>query len=359
MIGERIKQARVAAGFSLRQLAEAANHYVSAQVIHKYEMAKAVPGSDVLIELAKALGVKVEYLLRPETVQVTLSDPAYRKRATASAKQLSAVHAKAKEFLERYIAVESLFPVHRFPKLHLPSDAERKISNDDDIEHLTFEVRKRWQLGTDPIVDLTEVLEDKGVKVVMMEGEDDFDGLSCWANETIPVVVVKKDQSGDRMRLSLAHELGHLIMRLPSSYTHRQQEKAAYRFAAAFLVPASVARQELGETRSTLGLEELMTLKQKYGMSLQAWLYRAKDLNIITERKWIEYNTLFRARGWNKTEPGAAVRAEVPKRFERLILQALAEGLVSRAKAAEYRGQPLSEFLKSVKVDIAQEETGI
>jgi len=359
MIGKRIKQARVAAGFSLRQLAESANNYVSAQVIHKYELGNAVPGSDVLIRLAKALGVKVEYFFRPETREVTLSAPAYRKRATASAKHLNAVHAKAKEFLERYLAVEGLFPAHRFAKPHLPGEADRKISNEHDIEELAVEVRKRWQLGTDPIVDLTEVLEDKGVKVVMMEGEDDFDGLSCWANETIPVVVAKKDQSGDRLRLSLAHELGHLIMHLPSSYTHKQQEKAAYRFAAAFLVPASVAKQELGETRSGLGLEELKMLKQKYGMSIQAWLYRAKDLGIISESKWVEYNALFRARGWNKTEPGEAIAVEQPKRFERLILQALVEGLITPAKAAEYLCIPLSEFQKTLKVDLAETEAGL
>jgi Zn-dependent peptidase ImmA (M78 family) len=359
MIGERIKQARVAAGFSLRQLAEVTNNYVSAQVIHKYELGKVVPGSDVLIKIAKALGVKVEYFFRAETVQVTLSGAAYRKRAVASAKHLNAVHAKAKEFLERYLAVEALFPTHRFPKLHLPADADRKITHERDIESLAVETRKRWQLGTDPILDLTEVLEDKGVKVVMMEGEESFDGLSCWANETIPVVVVKKNQLGDRLRFSLAHEFGHLLMNVPASYTHKQREKAANRFAGAFLVPESAAKQELGETRSGLGLAELKMLKQKYGMSMQAWLYRAKDLNIISDSKWVEYNAVFRSRGWNKTEPGDAVAVEQPRRFERLILQALVEGLITPAKAAEYLCIPLSEFQKTLKVDLAETEAGL
>ena len=278
MIGDRIYQARVAAGLSLRQLAERMNNYVSAQVIHKYELGKAQPGSDVLIKLAKALGVKVEFFFRPESASVTLSEPAYRKSSRASAKHQESIRAKAKEWVEKYIAVESLFPAHRFNALKLPKESDRTIRSLDDIEPFARNLRKQWALGIDPIEKLSEVLEDRGVKVAMVDVNERVDGLSCWANETIPVLVVKKNQTSDRLRFSMAHELGHLLL-LPSK--HLDDEKAADRFAGAFLVPEEAAKAELGEHRSSFSFYELMTLREKYGMSVQAWIYRARDLGII------------------------------------------------------------------------------
>ena len=84
MFGERLKQARLAAGLSLRGLADRVDNYVSAQDIHKYELDKTTPGSDVLIKLSQALGVKMEFFFRPQSVAINLSEPEFRKKATVS-----------------------------------------------------------------------------------------------------------------------------------------------------------------------------------------------------------------------------------------------------------------------------------
>ena len=350
MIGDRIKQARISAGLSLRRLADITGNYVSAQVIHKYELGKSTPGSDVLIELAKALGVKVEYFFRPDSVQVTLSEPAYRKRLAASSKNLQAMRAKAKEWVERYLEVESLFPDNRFPKIKLPNDEGRAIREMEDVETLAVSLRKLWNLGVDPIENLTEALEDRGVKIVILEGEKDFDGLSCWANESIPVILIKSGLSGDRQRSNLAHELGHLIMKVSPNV---DEEKAAFRFSGAFLVPAEMVYRELGKQRNKIDVGELHMLKKKYGMSMQQWIYRAKDLSIISESQASELFRNFRARGWNRNEPGGQVSQEEPGRFKRLLLQAVTERLVSPVRAAEILGKPFDEFRKSLQVEFA------
>ncbi len=355
MIGDRIKQARISAGLSLRQLAERMDHYVTAQVIHKYELGKSTPGSDVLIHLAKALNVKVEYFFRPDSVDVQLSDPVYRKRFSVSSKYLKSVQAKVKEWVEKYLEVESLFPDNRFPKIKLPDENQRLIKKVSDIEELAISLRKVWNLGIDPIENLTEVLEDRGVKVVMLEGKGSFDGLSCWANEEIPVILINKDFSGDRQRSSLAHEVGHLIIRVSPSVN---EEKAALRFSGAFLVPAEVVYRELGRQRHTINLEEFNMLKKKYGMSMQQWVYRAKDLSIISESRASELFRLFRERGWNRREPGYVVPSEEPERLKRLILQAVTEGLISPVRAAEILGKPFADFRKSLRGELGQEETG-
>jgi Zn-dependent peptidase ImmA (M78 family)/DNA-binding XRE family transcriptional regulator len=350
MIGDRIKQARISAGLSLRQLAEKTENYVSAQVIHKYEAGKSTPGSDVLIKLAKALDVKVEYFFRPDSVRVTLGEPAYRKRLAASSRNLQAMRAKAKDWVERYLEVESLFPDDRFPQVKLPIDAHLLVKEIGDVEGLAVALRKLWNFGLDPIENLTEALEDQGVKIVILEGERDFDGLSCWANEKIPAILIKRGLSGDRQRSNLAHELGHLIMKVSPNVN---EEKAAYRFSGAFLVPAEMVYRELGRRRSKIELGELYMLKKKYGMSMQQWVYRAKDLSVISESQASDLFRIFRARGWNRNEPGEQVPPEEPGRFKRLLLQAVTERLISPGRAAEILDEPFDKFRNSLQVEFA------
>ncbi|MEL7170962.1 MAG: hypothetical protein AAGN64_16575 [Bacteroidota bacterium] len=86
-------------------------------------------------------------------------------------------------------------------------------------------------------------------------------------------------------------------------------------------------------------LDELHDLKQKYGLSMQALAYRAKDLGIfsatLVDKIWKEFGQ----RGWRKDEPGERVPAERPARFRRLVQQALAEGIISERRAGQlYKG---------------------
>ena len=141
MIGQRIKQARIAAGLSLRQLADKTNNYVSAQAIHKYELDNVTPGSDVLLKLAKALDVKMEFFFRPATSAITLSEPTYRKRSGASAKELESIRARAKDWVEKYLEVESLFPDSRFKEFKLPKEGDRTIRRLDQIEEVAISLR--------------------------------------------------------------------------------------------------------------------------------------------------------------------------------------------------------------------------
>jgi Zn-dependent peptidase ImmA (M78 family) len=124
------------------------------------------------------------------------------------------------------------------------------------------------------------------------------------------------------------------------------EEKAADRFAGAFLVPAPVARFELGERRDTLHLYELHLLKHKYGLSMQGWIYRARDLGILSENATIRLFQDFRRAGWHRHEPGDQLPPEVPKRMERLVLRALAEDLISESRGAELLGKPLAQFYR-------------
>ena len=152
------------------------------------------------------------------------------------------------------------------------------------------------------------------------------------------VIVVKKDIPVDRQRYNLAHELGHLVLEVKEVV---DEEKAAHRFAGAFLVPSSAARRELGSDRSTLSPGELHILKHKYGLSMQAWIYRAQDLDIISRSTASELFREFRVRGWNREEPGESYPPEEPARLRRNVFHALAENMISRSRAEELLGEKI------------------
>jgi Zn-dependent peptidase ImmA (M78 family) len=332
LLGSRLKLARVRAMLSQRALAKKVG--VSAQAISKYERGLDVPSSRVLLRLARALGVKVAFFFRETSISSIV--PAYRKKACLKRKEEQAIIAQIQDWLESYLAIEDLYSLEE--RAHLPV---YDIASMEAIEKAAIHLREQWALGLAPIENLMELLEDKGIKVGLIEGYEGFDGCTFLVNEKIPIIVVRKDLAGDRQRFSLAHELGHLVLNVADNL---DKEKAAHRFAGAFLVPEEVVYYELGNKRKSLNLFELHLLKHKYGLSMQGWIYRAKDLKIISEASARQLFTLFHKKGWHKEEPGDQIPPEKPKRMERLILRALEEGIISRAKASELLGKDIFAY---------------
>lgn len=340
-IGERIKQARHIRGMSQRELAK--NAGVSAQAISKYERNKNVPSSGVLLRLSKALDLNVEFFVRPKRVPQIVPD--YRKRQVLPRKVEASIVAEIADWLERYLEIESILnPYEDVFKFEYPEGFPRKVGSMDDIEKAAEELRRAWDLGSSPIESLINLLEDRGIKVGVIDADERFDACTFNAEDDveIPVVITRCDLPGDRQRFSIAHELGHLMLEPQDDL---DGENAAQRFAGAFLVPKNKAYSELGNERRNLGDFELLTLKHKYGLSMQAWIYRAKDLGIISELKAADLFKKFRTRGRHKIEPGRSYPSEYPTKFEFLVHLALAEEIISKKRAEELLGKPLQQIL--------------
>lgn len=338
-IGDRILLGRKLAGLSLRGLASQVG--VSAQAISKYERGLDIPSSQVLLRLARALGVKPEFFFRPKPLFTV--NPAYRKRAKLGKKELEAVSARIQDWLERYLELEHLASASEV-KFERPAAASSTPESLDAVEETAVAIRQEWDLGLDPIQNLMELLEDKGIRVGLIEGFPHFDACAFWA-DGVPVIAVKKDLPGDRQRFNLAHELAHVLF---PELNHREGEKMAHRFAGAFLVPRQTVFRELGEKRQSLDYQELYLLKHKHGLSMQGWIGRARDLNIISPGQAGYLFQRFRRQGWHKREPGEQLPPEEPKRMERLALRAVAEGLISSSRAAELLGMSMGELCHQI-----------
>lgn len=345
MIGQRLKTARTARGFSLRDLEAHIGSRVTAQAIGKYERDESMPSSGVLTVLAQALSVSEDYLLSDE--EIALEGVDFRKKAIASAREQAALQARTLHFIERYLVVEDLLHL-RSVNWEQPRGAPYPVGDLRDAEDVARSVREGWGLGHDPIPKLAELLEERGIKVISLD-LDDVDGLAAKVSrkgqDAARVIVIKRSTWSERKRFNLAHELGHLVMEVAHGV---DGEKAAHRFAGALLMPADALRAEVGSSRSSLSLGELVALKERFGVSLQALTYRCKDLGIISQGAFGKLFQIFAERGWRTApyeEPGSLrPELEEPKRFERLCYRALAEGLIGESRAAELLGISIREL---------------
>ncbi len=322
-IGSRLQMARKKERMSMRDLAILAE--VSPTAISKYENGKDVPRQSTLLRLAKALGVETDYFLRESTVKIVV--PAYRKHSKLGKQDQEAVEATIMDVMERYLQIEAIRAAERRSDCGLPS---YEIESPTEAEDAADALRSNWFLGAGPIDSICAALEDHGIKVVMLDGPDRFDGFCCWVNKTIPVIAYNGHLAGDRQRFTLAHELGHLVLRT-------EDEALAHRFAGAFLVPRRAVFEELGQKRSNLDIGELMLLKRKYGMSIQAWVMRAYHLHVINSATHQRIFRKISALGMRTHEQGEVLQ-EKPERMQLLIHQALAEDLISPSLAVALLG---------------------
>jgi Zn-dependent peptidase ImmA (M78 family)/DNA-binding XRE family transcriptional regulator len=324
-------------GLSLRDLGERVA--LSHAAIKKYEDNEVIPSSDVLIRLAKALDVKVEYFFRPELF--TLDNIQYRKHSDMSKQEVDEITARMLDQIERRVELENLFP--RPPIEAFKMDL-RKVRDPNDIDAVAAHVREQWALGTEPLPDLIDIFEERGVKVFEVDNQKypRFDGLSANINE-IPIIVIGDQWPGDRQRFTLTHELGHLILSHLKKIDF-DEESWCNRFAGAFLLPKSALVSILGQYRNNIEPRELSLLKQEFGISMQGILHCAEDAGIISNELYRQLRREFKEKGWDKHEPGEQYPNEKTHIFEQMVFHALAEEYIGESKAAELMNITLEQF---------------
>lgn len=348
MFAERLVRARKAAGLSMSALAKQVG--VSANAIKKYEHGDNMPSSANLLALAKALDVRTEYFFRP--VKVELEGVEYRKRASTPQKVLDQINGDVMDQAERWAELLDLYPdsVKPVPSFSLPEGLPDHVISSDDIEAIADFVRSSWDLGLNPIHDMIDTLETKGVMIIStdVEAKKKFDGLAGTIGVT-PVVVVSAHQPGDRQRFTLAHELGHLVLhgRLP---VDMDEEKSCNQFAGAFLFPKQAVLQHMGPNRRALEPQELYMLKHEFGLSMMAALVRAGQCGVISDSLKTQYFMRFSKLGWRTEEPGEPYPIEQTYLFKQLVYRALGEEYIGESKAAELIGMSLSRFHKERKL---------
>jgi transcriptional regulator with XRE-family HTH domain len=331
VLGERLKRFRLARGMSLDDLEAAIDGLVTKQALSKYERGKMQAKVTTLNRIAATLGIKSAQLWGEPSCHVEWV--AYRKRARLGKKEQEQLQSFVAEVLEKRISLLEQMGERSSLELPIQGFPVHKL---DDAERAALTLRQQWNLGIDPIANLVGVLEGRFIQIIEVDASEIFDGISAVVrdnNENVlaAAIATRRGTPGDRHRLNIAHELGHLTLKLSEGV---DAEKAAFRFGAAFLVPAEELRREVGEKLSRIQSEELQYLKWRYGMSIQAILFRLKDLRIITTSHYKQWCMEINRLGWKKREP-IEIPPEKPKRFHQQVFRALSEGLIEEGEVEQ------------------------
>lgn len=336
---ERLCSARKMSGLSLQSLTDRMEGIVSRQSLHKYETGQMRPDSKVVSALCRALDVRPDFFYKESSISI--GKLSFRKLEQCSLKEQARVREKTIDFLERYLELESLLGVS---SLDFKYKHSINFGGIDELDKEVTKFRKKLGLGTDALYNVVELLEDKGVKVMEIEADDAFDGLSSWVDNNIPVIVLNtKGRSKDRLRFTALHELGHLVLDIEDR-PEKEQERLCHYFASSMLLPKETMISELGEKRSSINFKELGLIKLQYGISIQSQLYRAKELNIISQNTFKSYYIMLNKLGWKRKEPYTYEGAEQSHRFDQLLLRGVSEEAITSSKAAALKNMRLAEF---------------
>lgn len=344
---DRLRIARTRAGLSMAELGSNLRTPVSAQSINKYEKGDMMPSSGTLYDLSIALNVSLDLLMKDQVVE--LEGVEFRKRASVSERDKSAIRHDVLDFLGRCLSVEDMLGEEK-EDTGFDGVAAEEIDYVENAEGIASKIRSCWELGVEPIPSLTMLLEERNIRVHVIPGVEGFFGMTCRVTRagnkpSIPVIV-RRHVNVERDRFTTAHEIAHAFIK---DCRQGKLEKAIDRCAGALLMPAESLARDLGSQRGLISYTEIVRLKHLYGVSALALLYRLRDLEILSESAFKGMFRNPRIRSWLKTEPeplhedGDVAKNERPRRFESMVLRAASEGMIRPNRAAELLGWQIAK----------------
>lgn len=300
----RLQNARIYNGFTIAKLSKELG--ISKQAFSKYETNDNIPLEKVF-QIAKILNFPTEYFFQSENkYNLEVKSTYFRSLLTTNKKcrneqivkmqYLSIIYSILNEYVE-------------FPSLNIPDDLPLDITP----EEAANELRKHWNLGNKPINNIIQIAEENGIIVTKFKTNTDnidaFSTLINLENKGLYLVALNKNKnSACRIHFDVAHELGHILLdewnediETLDREEFKNREKVANRFAAAFLLPKEEFIKDASLYPSNL--DYYTELKKKWKVSIASMVYRARELNIISQ---YQYQSLFKKMNYRdilKKEP--------------------------------------------------------
>jgi Zn-dependent peptidase ImmA (M78 family)/transcriptional regulator with XRE-family HTH domain len=320
-----LRLAREARGWTQKRLA--ADSGIAQGSLSKYEKGLQTPSETQLESIAAALDYPVGFFLQTEARPTTVL---YRTRSLRSAKLEGQVRARlnlARLVAGRLLDDMTVDSVTRFPEPDQTYDSPAQAA---------AVLRTAWGVVPGPVDSVSELIEYAGGVVVRVDlGTDQ--AIAAYLHPLGDPIrwffVNSRVHSGDRIRFSLAHELAHAVLHeaalIPDS---REAELHANQFAGAFLLPAADLLAELPRRR--MDLQALLTLKQHFGVSMQAAAMTAHQAGAISQDELTRLYRELSYRGWRTAEPGQ-VAVEQPTVLRDALAVHRGEHGYSEAELAE------------------------
>ena len=303
--------ARESRGFTQAELADRMGRDHQAKV-SKIEAGLVRVTDETLKALCRALNYPPDFFYQQDELHgIDTSILFHRRRQAIPARTLAKIHAVVnirRIHLGRLLRSVDIEPKQPFPSFDLEEFG-------GDPRSVAQALRGTWLLPRGPVAGVTQAIEDAGGVVIRCDFETrQVDAISQWIPGYPPMFFVNTGVPGDRLRWTLAHEIGHTVMHRTVS---RDIEQEADEFASAFLLPADDIRPYFvgGITPA-----KLANLKPFWKVSMQALLKCATDLGAISERQaryiWMQFGKA----GYRTREPQHLdIPVEEPRVFQEII----------------------------------------
>ena len=317
--GQRLNQLRMAQNLTLAELGEQIGR--SSSTVSAWEKGTQLPEVESFDRLCHVFQVSRMWFLKPVPPVVQESQRPYFFRSQAS------VHKQARERSQLYLAwlqeISDFFQdAMDWPEVNVPMlDADDcRLISDEEIEDIARECREAWKLGSAPIPNVIQIMENAGIICTRATlGHVKMDGVShVSVLDGRPYVLIAEDKANAiRNRFDAAHELGHVVLhsKMPAAQYAKKElydllEGQAHRFASAFLMPPESFAQEVVWPT----LDNLLSLKSRWKVSVASMIVRCRDLSLLTEQLELRLWKGRSARKWTRGEPGDdALAFEQPK----------------------------------------------
>lgn len=335
LFSKKLFAARKLAGLTLDELAKMSN--ISKQTLSKYENELVTPNGDSLLKLCSALNVKPDYLLSETTQTLSFENLRFREEFKNNKDEIENIKTLTLQKIENYLLLEKL--ANEITEFKNPVE-DLVIRNQKDAKKAAGTIRKKWKLGNEPIRNVIDTLENKGIKIIELACSAFFEGLS-GKFETIPVIVINSTvEEITRRRFTVLHELGHLVLNIDESIIADDNfiELMCNAFAGAILLPEEIMIKEF-KNRTKITFSELFELKKQYGASVQAILLRAADMSLIGWNKyheWKDEGSIHHTSSYELNEKS--------ERLIRLVYKCLTEEKITVNKAAVLADMNVSEL---------------
>lgn len=329
--GERLKEALQFREKTMTMLAEETG--IRKQSLSLYANGGNVPPYENVKKIADSLNFPVDFFMTKDLCTTITGNIYFRSQASATKKSRNAQKIKLEYVAKMY---EVLLDYINFPEVNLPEDIDINLPEDSfeadsetvliEIEKLAAQVRAYWKLGDGPIENLQYVLESNGIIVTgfrdVNSAIDAFSQQIKVNKKTVYIVALATGMKPiERLRFDMAHELGHILMHSWEADNDcitrdefNAREKQANMFASAFLLPKDSFVRTVAAYPTNIDYYKF--LKKKWKVSMQAMMYQARQLNVISANQFQYMMRIVSKNGWRTKEPG-----DVPGQIGETIFQ--------------------------------------
>lgn len=339
---ERLVQARELKGLLKKELAQSVG--VTPAAVSAWERGLKKPSQESIFNLSNELEVEPEFFQASKfSVTSASTAPHFRslrstpQRIRNQAYQFGILTATVVDTLQGHL----ILPAPELPQTEYPQ-------TEHEVEVAAQLLREYWNLGKSPISDLLLQAEKKGIIASINENATaSVDAYSMWvgAHPYIILNPIKNDHY--RQRFDIAHELGHLVMHEGAEPGEKVAEEQAHHFASEFLAPTSELLPELPTAINEEAWKRLLYLKEKWGLSIQALLFRMRKLKTISENSYRGAMATLSRWNWRRAEPGRITDWDRPALLSKSIELLEANG-ISREQIAKEANLKVSHLEKVV-----------